>query len=179
MTARAMLVVVAVLTGCGGSAAKDTQAAAGETAAGGVGSDGGADGGQDGGSDGGTVDADGDGHDAAADCDDTDPAVHPGAAEVCNARDDDCDGTVDGGDGLCGRGEVCTTGVCRCAEGFVDCDGDDSNGCETALEDRPAEAIEHGCCHPYDSAGNRLTDCDGDGHCECYGACLDEECVGE
>ena len=32
------------------------------------------------------------------DCDDEDPAVHPGAAEVCNAKDDDCDGEVDGAD---------------------------------------------------------------------------------
>jgi len=29
------------------------------------------------------------------DCDDTDPAVHPRAAEACNDRDDDCDGTTD------------------------------------------------------------------------------------
>ena len=32
------------------------------------------------------------------DCDDEDPEVHPGAAEVCNAKDDDCDGEVDGAD---------------------------------------------------------------------------------
>ena len=29
------------------------------------------------------------------DCDDEDPAVHPAASEVCNAIDDDCDGTID------------------------------------------------------------------------------------
>jgi hypothetical protein len=29
------------------------------------------------------------------DCDDTDAAVHPGAAEVCNGIDDDCNGLVD------------------------------------------------------------------------------------
>jgi len=31
------------------------------------------------------------------DCDDLDPAVHPGAAEWCDHRDDDCDGAVDEG----------------------------------------------------------------------------------
>ena len=41
------------------------------------------------------VDQDGDGHVAGPDCDDTDPAVHPGAVEICNTRDDDCDGTAD------------------------------------------------------------------------------------
>jgi hypothetical protein len=30
-----------------------------------------------------------------SDCDDTQPAVHPGAAEVCNGVDDDCSGTRD------------------------------------------------------------------------------------
>jgi hypothetical protein len=31
------------------------------------------------------------------DCDDTDAAVHPGAEEVCNGVDDDCDGGIDEG----------------------------------------------------------------------------------
>ncbi len=31
----------------------------------------------------------------ASDCDDTDPARHPDAAELCNGVDDDCDGTTD------------------------------------------------------------------------------------
>jgi hypothetical protein len=33
------------------------------------------------------------------DCDDTNAAVNPGAAELCNGRDDDCDGEVDEGCG--------------------------------------------------------------------------------
>ena len=56
------------------------------------------------------LDLDRDGADACADCDDADPDRHPGAVEVCNGVDDDCDGTedVDAVD----------------AAGFVDADGD-------------------------------------------------------
>ena len=41
------------------------------------------------------VDADGDGYAAPEDCDDQDPARHPGAEEHCDGVDEDCDGTVD------------------------------------------------------------------------------------
>ena len=36
---------------------------------------------------------------AKGDCDDHNPAVHPGAVELCNGQDDDCDGLVDEGPG--------------------------------------------------------------------------------
>ncbi|MBL8919439.1 MAG: putative metal-binding motif-containing protein [Myxococcaceae bacterium] len=56
----------------------------------------------------GCYDADGDGA-SCDDCDDADPARFPGANEVCDARDNDCDGEVD-------EGTVTTW--------FVDGDGD-------------------------------------------------------
>ena len=43
------------------------------------------------------TDEDGDGYAAIDDCDDSNPAVHPGAEEACNLIDDDCDGLVDDG----------------------------------------------------------------------------------
>jgi large repetitive protein len=41
------------------------------------------------------VDGDGDGWTVDEDCDDGDPAVFPGAEEVCNSVDDDCDDAID------------------------------------------------------------------------------------
>ncbi|GMV41367.1 MAG: hypothetical protein AMXMBFR64_30830 [Myxococcales bacterium] len=46
------------------------------------------------------------------DCDDQDPAVNPGTPEVCNGKDDDCDGLTD---------EAAAEG---CAVWYVDADGD-------------------------------------------------------
>ena len=49
----------------------------------------------DGGAAGAGIDADGDGVNASLDCADDRANVFPGAREVCNARDDDCDGDID------------------------------------------------------------------------------------
>lgn len=43
------------------------------------------------------VDADGDGFVAAEDCRDNDAASFPGAEEICDAVDNDCDGEIDNG----------------------------------------------------------------------------------
>ncbi len=43
----------------------------------------------------GPFDDDGDGFVASVDCDDANPAVYPGAVELCNGLDDDCDEDID------------------------------------------------------------------------------------
>ncbi|MFO0594762.1 MAG: putative metal-binding motif-containing protein [Myxococcaceae bacterium] len=55
------------------------------------------------------------------DCDDSRAEAHPGAEESCNARDDDCDGVVDGLRRSCAN--ACGPGVEVCSEGLWDgCD---------------------------------------------------------
>lgn len=44
-----------------------------------------------------TIDNDGDGWAAGLECDDNNPLVHPGAPEICDGLDNDCDGQTDEG----------------------------------------------------------------------------------
>ena len=72
------------------------------------------------------VDADEDGVASAAsggdDCQDDNPLAYPGAAEACNALDDDCDGETDEEPlTLCDEGEICEAGACTVC--VADCDG--------------------------------------------------------
>jgi hypothetical protein len=69
------------------------------------------------------------------DCDDGNASIHPGAAESCNAIDDDCDGTVDNGAGAsCDDGDACTTDSCG-ATGCIHTFCDDANACTADLCD--------------------------------------------
>ena len=62
------------------------------------------------------------------DCDDTDPAVHPGAEEVCDAKDNDCNGVVDQVAEACDLG--CEAGTRICLDGeWGDCDAPQPLSC--------------------------------------------------
>lgn len=101
---------------------------------------------------------------AWGDCAPNDPAVHPGVNEVCNGKDDDCDGRVDEyvrprcGIGWCERESVtcdakdCIAGTPRAESCNLlddDCDGEVDNGpiCGTDMQ------CMTGACLPAGGAG--------------------------
>lgn len=84
-------------------------------------------------------DKDKDGYSPPADCNDNDAAIRPGAIELCDGLDNNCNGSVDEGTGTMAvvKGSaLCVSGHLRlkqCFKGFADCDGEIENGCETDL----------------------------------------------
>ena len=54
------------------------------------------------------IDNDGDGSPAGEDCDDNDPNVFPGNLEICDGKDNNCDGIIDGSFRICNDGDNCT-----------------------------------------------------------------------
>lgn len=73
------------------------------------------------------------------DCNDSAPAVHPGAAELCNGQDEDCDLVADEGNpqggAACATGQlgVCAAGTVTCQGGTLSCvrnEGSTSEVCD-------------------------------------------------
>ncbi|MBX2800969.1 MAG: putative metal-binding motif-containing protein, partial [Myxococcales bacterium] len=127
------------------------------------------------------LDADGDGVDSVLDCDDADPFVLPGAPEICDGHDNDCNGLVDDdpidvatwsedadGDGFGSAlpGAAVTT---ECAPGpgwsrdRSDCDDTDATIHPAAVDD--CDGIDNDCDGVVDDEpAERYLDADGDGY---------------
>ena len=121
-------------------------------------------------------DGDGDGHCRGQDCDDSEPTVHPDAAEVCDGLDNDCDGESDeglllasyldqDGDGY-GNGDSATR-ACEISPGYspygTDCDDLDTAVHPYAIE--VCNGLDDDCDGLVDVGAGETwyLDADGDG----------------
>jgi hypothetical protein len=124
-------------------------------------------------------DNDGDGHAQDVDCNDEDATIHPGADEMCrfdcdgggDAKDNDCDGTVDED---CGIVTNCFPYEDADADGYPipgDCNDMDPSIHPGAFDDC-CDMIDQDCdglTSPADVACNCFYDADGDGYGEGFG----------
>ncbi len=108
------------------------------------------------------VDQDQDGFNENVDCDDEDPQTWPGAPELCDGLDNDCDGmlpdTEEDDDG----------------DGFAECedDCDDTNDAIYPEAQEECDGLDNDCDGDVPSDE---TDDDGDGYVECSGDCDDTD----
>lgn len=106
------------------------------------------------------VDGDLDGYAEGEDCNDADPAVNPGAAEVCNAIDDDCDGSTD---------QQPTDGSTYYLDGDGDGFGDDATAVEACAQPTDTVTVGGDCDDTSDVVypGSTYVICDGaDNDCD-------------
>jgi hypothetical protein len=126
------------------------------------------------------VDADEDGYGVDADCDDTDPAIYPGADELCDGVDNNCNGVADEG-----FADTDMDDVADCADAET-CDGADNDGDGAVDEDFAdgdgdalADCLDSEECDGLDNDGDGRTDegydGDGDGWLPCGADDLDPE----
>ncbi len=116
------------------------------------------------------------------DCNDALTSINPGAPEVCNLLDDDCDGVIDDGvlltfyadaDGDGFGNPAVTTLACTAPAGFVsdDTDCDDANASINPSATEACNGIDDDC----DNSVDEDFDADGDGFTTCQNDCADAD----
>lgn len=75
-------------------------------------------------------DKDKDGSPASKDCDDNDKTVYPGAKEICDGKDNNCDKKIDEGN-LCPAGQTCDSTAKQCVKVVVEAPPADAGPADT------------------------------------------------
>jgi len=139
------------------------------------------------------VDNDGDGYLSDVDCNDNDPSINPGATEICNGIDDDCDELIDEGFDIDGDGYTSCGGDCDDNGATVNpeateiCDDTIDNDCDGLidLEDSDCTTTEvcgDGYCAGIEQGEDCFTcpsDCKGTGKDNSRSCCGDGDCINE
>ena len=100
------------------------------------------------------TDNDDDGYSPPVDCNDSNGDIHPFALELCNDKDDDCDGVVDNGNPE-GNDEPCGTSEGECEQGITQCV---HYTYSARVECVPESAPSKDYCDGLDNNCNGLTD---------------------
>jgi beta propeller repeat protein len=99
------------------------------------------------------------------DCNDGDAAIKPGAVEVCDRKDNNCDGLVDNGSGIPSTPTTCGTGACA-ATGWLVCQN--GSAVDTCTPGQPqletCNGIDDNCNGQTDEINTYYRDADGDGY---------------
>ncbi len=96
------------------------------------------------------------------DCDDTNPAINPDASELCNERDDNCDGQID----------ECASPLEVCDRNVLDCRGIQEASCA-----RDSECLTGLVCENMVCLGTEGVDCDNNDQCADSFVCDNGRCI--